>query len=177
MSEQINEQEKQLTETPENQIAENTIPEIEKTPDNRGKMKSLLVKKKFIIIAAAAAIVIAIALIILIPSKFERVENECLQISGSLSRGDNYFELDTYPDEYKRMDDSTVALLLPDKQNRVLEAIRYANTELGFNGSVYSQMLETTALMGRLSEENSKYKVTWTYHPDDGLEVIYEKKH
>ena len=176
MSEQINEQEKQLTETPENQIAENAIPEIKKTPDNREKIKNLLANKK-IIIASVAVVVIAIALVILIPSKFERVENECLQISGSLSRGGNYFELDTYPDEYKRMDDSTVALLLPDKQERVLEAIRYANTELGFNGSVYSQMLETTALMGRLSEENSKYKVTWTYHPDDGLEVIYEKKH
>ena len=42
MSEQINEQEKQLTETPENQIAENAIPEIKKTPDNREKIKNLL---------------------------------------------------------------------------------------------------------------------------------------
>ena len=176
MSEQINEQEKQLTETPENQIAEKNIPEIENTPDNREKIKNLLANKK-IIIASIAVVVIAIALVILIPSKFERVKNECLQISGSILGSGNYFELDTYPDEYKNMDDSMVALLLPDKQERVLEAIRYANTELGFNGSVYSQMLETTALMGRLSEENSKYKVTWTYHPDDGLEVIYEKKH
>ena len=30
--------------------------------------------------------------------------------------------------------------------------------------------------MGRQSEENEKYRVKWSYHPDDGLEVTYEKK-
>ena len=29
---------------------------------------------------------------------------------------------------------------------------------------------------GRQSSENEKYKVSWTYHPDDGLKVTYEKK-
>lgn len=74
------------------------------------------------------------------------------------------------------MDELTQSLLLPDAQEGALEAIRYANEELGFNGSVYSQMMNTTALMGRQSAENDKYRVSWTYHPDDGLEVTYEKK-
>ena len=84
--------------------------------------------------------------------------------------------IDTYPDAYAKMDDLLQSLLLPDAQDGALKAIRYANEELGFNGSVYSQMMNTTALMGRQSAENDKYRVSWTYHPDDGLEVTYEKK-
>ena len=61
-------------------------------------------------------------------------------------------------------------------QENALEAIRYANDELGFNGSVYSKMMQTNALMGRQTEETAKYRVSWTYHPSDGLEVTYEKK-
>lgn len=38
-------------------------------------------------------------------------------------------------------------------------------------------MLETSARMGRQREENDKYRVTWTYHPDEGLEVTYEKNY
>ena len=37
-------------------------------------------------------------------------------------------------------------------------------------------MGETRSMDGRQSDENDKYKVTWTYHPDKGLEVMYEKK-
>ena len=84
--------------------------------------------------------------------------------------------IDTYPDEYKTMDSTLVSLLAPSAQENALEAIKYANEELGFNGSVYSQMMKTTALMGCQSAENDKYKVSWTYHPDEGLEVTYEKK-
>ena len=88
----------------------------------------------------------------------------------------DYFTIDTYPDTYENIDDNMKALLLPDIQKNALEAIRYANEELGFNDSVYSKMMKTTALMGRQNEETDKYKVSWTYHPDNGLEVTYEKK-
>ena len=47
---------------------------------------------------------------------------------------------------------------------------------LGFSDSLYQDMLNTSAIMGRQSEENEKYRVKWSYHPDDGLEVTYEKK-
>ena len=66
--------------------------------------------------------------------------------------------------------------MLPSHQESALEAIKYANEELGFGDSVYSDMMNTTALMGRQTEENDKYKVSWTYHPDDGLTVTYTKK-
>ena len=68
------------------------------------------------------------------------------------------------------------AMIAAKDEKNALEAIKYANLELGFSGALYNRMLETNALMGRQTEENDKYKVSWTYHPDDGLEVTYEEK-
>lgn len=137
-------------------------------------------KKRIIILGVAliAVIAIAVALIISHGSEFKRVKIEALQIAGAgmVSDGKDYFTLDTYPDDYENMDELLVAVLLPNTTKKTLEAIKYVNEALGFNDSLYSKMLKTSALMGRQSEENSKYKVSWTYHPDHGLEVTYEKK-
>ena len=57
-----------------------------------------------------------------------------------------------------------------------MNSIEKINKKLGFSDSVYQKMLQTRSLDGRLSEANKKYTVSWTYHPDNGLEVIYEKK-
>lgn len=134
-------------------------------------------KKKILIICGAALVVVAVLLFAFLhKSKFEKVEKEALQIAGMISTGKNYFSLDTYPDSYENMDSALVAFLAPKTQKNVLEAIKYANAELGFGSDVYQQMMRTNALMGRQSAENDKYRVSWTYHPDDGLEVRYEKK-
>lgn len=147
--------------------------ELTLTTDRAAKPKHL----KLIIICCAIVAVIAVAFIFLFKSEFDRVKEECLDIAGMISSGDDdYFTIDTYPDSYKNMDAYLVALLSSDTQDKALEAIKHANKELGFNGSLYYEMLETNALMGRQSEENDKYKVSWKYHPDEGLEVTYEKK-
>lgn len=152
-----------------------TAPKTEVAADTPATAKHKSTKKK-IIIAAAVIAIVAIALVFLIPSKFERVKSECVHIAGMVAGSGDYFIIDTYPDTYENMDETMKSLLLPDAQENALEAIKYANEELGFNGSVYSQMMKTTALMGRQSAENAKYRVSWTYHPDNGLEVTYEKK-
>lgn len=182
MSKQISEHDEPLNETQEVQATENNIPAdiTPQTVDTPATAKPKSTKKKLAIIAAAAAvaiIAIAIAIVLSIPSKFEEVERECIKIAGMATGGDDYFTLDTYPDEmYENMDEPLRSMLLSNHEEGALEAIRYANEALGFNGSVYSKMLETSALMGRQSEENDKYKVSWTFHPDDGLEVTYEIK-
>ncbi len=56
------------------------------------------------------------------------------------------------------------------------EKIKEINIDLGFSTSLYEKMNSTSALQGVQSEENDNYKVTWTYHPDHGLEVMYEIK-
>ena len=53
-------------------------------------------------------------------------------------------------------------------------AIQNINRELGIPESVYQRMLHTNALQGRQTATYGKYSVSWTYHPDNGLEVIYE---
>lgn len=161
------------TNNEENKPVEATLSTDGIVEQEKGQKKKLS-KKKIAIIGAVVAVVVIVAIIALIPSKFEKVKNECVQIAGQAATGKNYFSLDTDPDE--NMDETTRALLLPYTQEKTLKAIRYANRELDFPGSVYSDMLKTTALMGRQSEENSKYKVSWTYHPDHGLEVTYTKK-
>lgn len=181
MAEQLIEHEDTLNETQntqsvENEIPEHTVLENENAVDTNRTPKRKLSKKALIGIAAAVVAVIALAVALSVPSEFEQVKDECVQIAGRITGSGDYFEIDTYPDECENIDPAVAAMLAPSTQKNALEAIKYANEALGFNGSLYYQMLETTALMGRQSAETSKYRVSWTYHPDDGLEVTYEKK-
>lgn len=77
----------------------------------------------------------------------------------------SYMKLDTNPYD---IDDSF--------ERDAWNAIEDTNAELGFSEALFSKMGETRSMDGRQSDENDKYKVTWTYHPDKGLEVMYEKK-
>ena len=144
------------------------------TEEKKG-LKKKISKTKLGIIGAIAAIVIIALVIALAPSEFDKVESECVHIAGIVKTGKGYFTIETMPDSWENMDSTTKAILLSTHQQNALDAIKYANEELGFPG-VYFQMLNTSALMGLQSDENKKYKVTWTYHPDDGLTVTYSKK-
>lgn len=42
--------------------------------------------------------------------------------------------------------------------------------------SIVSQMNDTTALQGRQSGDFGSYRVSWTYHPDSGFDVIFTLK-
>jgi len=159
---------------PDEEKPSETAPEpaLSETPSESPKKKKTL----YIIIGIIAVAAVVISILVFYKPKFTRVKNECFNIAGTVTSGKGYFTLDTIPDSWDNMDATVKALLLPNHQKKTLEAIKYANEALGFNGSVYNKMMETSALMGRQSEETSKYKVSWTYHPDDGLEVTYEKK-
>ena len=77
----------------------------------------------------------------------------------------SYMELDTNPYD---IDDFFLST--------VLAKIEEANEKLGFSNSLYQKMISTTALQGRQSDSNEYVSVEWTYHPDNGLCVIYEIK-
>ena len=62
------------------------------------------------------------------------------------------------------------------KSSDSLKGIKWMNEQLGFSSSVYDDMMETNSLMGVQSASNDKYTVTWSYHPNKGLEVKYTKK-
>lgn len=46
--------------------------------------------------------------------------------------------------------------------------------DLGFSAAVWPRMQETRALDGTLSATGQGCNVTWTYHPDDGLSMVFE---
>ena len=54
--------------------------------------------------------------------------------------------------------------------------IEKVNIELGFSAALAEKMGNTSWSMGRQTQENDNYVVSWTYHPDKGLEVMYEVK-
>ena len=53
------------------------------------------------------------------------------------------------------------------------QAIEDVNKALGFKESLLEEMNHTNSLMGVRTETDNGIKVTWRYHPDNGLEVTY----
>lgn len=49
-------------------------------------------------------------------------------------------------------------------------------SELNLPDSLFNEMCSTNALMGRQSEAFDYYEVSWSYHPDNGLDVIFKYK-
>ena len=168
-------------------FAEEYRKSMEKEAAFLGKFSPKGDKKKLILAGgggAAVLIILLVALVLLRQTPFEKARDCVLDITGTVESSDGYFTVDTnYMDipsdkdasDYTR-EELVWKMANPDEQSEALEAIRKVNEILGFNDSLYSKMMKTTALMGRQEEETKKYRVSWTYHPDRGLEVTYEEK-
>ena len=52
--------------------------------------------------------------------------------------------------------------------------IKSVLTQLGFPSSVAEEMNQTRALDGRQTATHGRYEVSWTYHPDSGLEAMFK---
>ena len=72
--------------------------------------------------------------------------------------------------------DSNVYDLDDYSNSAIVYSIRDMNKNLGLPDALYNDMITTTWSMGKQQEtyENVGIKVTWTYHPDKGLEVTYK---
>ncbi len=123
----------------------------------------------------AGCIVVAISLIVtcawmlpavLTPSDFNDMYSSIEDESWcEIASDGSWMEIDTNPYDLDDYYNSTA-----------LSKIKSINEDLGFSSSVYQEMLETRALDGRQSASSDKYTVSWTYHPDDGMEVMYKIK-
>ena len=80
-----------------------------------------------------------------------------------LASDGSYLSIDTNPLDLDDFSSTTAWKMVKD-----------ANTELGLPSSVTTKMSETRAMDGRQSETYNGVKVSWTYHPDQGLQVLYE---
>ena len=140
-------------------------------------------KKKLVfgILGAILLIVAVVAFVYVRGSVFDRVVSEMLSeypyADNGRAQDGSYMIIDTNPYD-KDFEEMTYVeqQIFPRKEQDSLDGIKFVNKKLGFSDAVYRKMMETSALMGRQSEENNKYRVSWTYHPDTGLEVMYEKK-
>ena len=59
-------------------------------------------------------------------------------------------------------------------EDDAIAAIQGINVYLGLPASLLEKMSSTRALDGTQSQDCGTYTVTWNYHPDNGLKVIYE---
>lgn len=142
-----------------------------------------LARKNIILICVAVIVIIGIVLFINLgrSSFFSDVVNDMLEAypfaDNTVAQDGSYLKIDTNPYD-KAIDELTYVQLstFDQKQSDSLNGIKFVNERLGFTDALYSKMMDTTALMGVQTEENDKYRVSWTYHPDNGLEVMYERK-
>lgn len=92
-------------------------------------------------------------------------ESELSSLYYEFASDGSYIRIDTNPLDFK------------DHYNSdALQLVKDVNNALGFSESLYEKMILTRALDGMQSDENENFKVSWTYHPDQGLNVFYEKK-
>ena len=85
----------------------------------------------------------------------------------------SYISIDTNPYDYDSSDYPSLATMY---MSVATTAIKKINEKLGLPESLYETMGRTTALMGRQTKTYNSIgiEVSWTYHPDKGLNVIDE---
>ena len=155
---------------------------------NINTKKNGLSKKQIRIIAivGAAVVVVIVAVIIILTSVAKqnyfksvklKAHMEYPNASIKVGADGSYLSVDTNPSD-QDADDLSLSerVTLLDVSNDSISAIEMINSELGLSDAVYQNMLKTTSLQGRQTAETTKYTVSWSYHPDNGLEVIYERK-
>ena len=95
-------------------------------------------------------------------------EDMCNSIWADLGSDYSYLSVDTNP--YNK-DDGDYRYIFT-----VNDAIEKINEKMGLPSSVYNDMNQTSWSMGKQKAtfEDIGIEVTWTYHPDKGLEVTYK---
>ena len=56
-----------------------------------------------------------------------------------------------------------------------MDYVEEINDAFGLPKSVGQKMLSTSYAQGKQSQAFDNVIVSWTYHPDKGLEILYEK--
>lgn len=86
----------------------------------------------------------------------------------SISEDSSYLSIDSNP---LNTDQSSISTY----QTYANECIRSINSALGLPTWLYGEMCETRAIDGRQKETFDNVTVSWSYHPKQGLEVMYRK--
>lgn len=139
-------------------------------------------KRTAILCAAVFVLAVLAASVNLIGAPpFEQLVREMLSeypyANNTRAANGSFLRIDTNPSDLDPDGlTDTEYRIFAQVQEDSLNGIRFINRRLGFPEALYAKMVETTARMGQQVEGNSRYRVSWTYHPDRGLEVVYEMK-
>jgi hypothetical protein len=72
-------------------------------------------------------------------------------------------------------DADSVSITITDSNvSKAAPALSGMPTDLGFSSAVLDRMGNTRALDGTREAQGHNCNVTWTYHPDDGLQMVFE---
>ena len=132
-------------------------------------------KKKFMVIGGIAVALIII--LVLIFSGGTKDFNDMFPQYRNMSWCDiasdgSYMKIDTNP--YNEDSDDFDSYYYKTYFTPANDAVDEVNRVLGFSEALSEKMNTTTWSQGKQYESNGKYDVSWTYHPDKGLEVMYE---
>ncbi|MDE5938989.1 MAG: Ig-like domain-containing protein [Lachnospiraceae bacterium] len=95
---------------------------------------------------------------------FTSIFNEyCSSTYATVASDGSYLLIDTNPDDSE----------FSDVEGAAIVAIIAVNEALELPDSVLNKMGKTRSLDGMQTYEADDFEVTWTYHPDNGLEVMY----
>lgn len=131
--------------------------------ENKGLSGTAMATILIVVVIVIAAVIMMIAHNHKNKIDFRDFEDVVDSKYSDIASDGSYMTIDTNPYNIEKHFDSNA-----DK------AIERVNKELGIPASVYEKMGKTRALDGRQEEEHNGVKVSWAYHPDNGLEVMYE---
>lgn len=96
-------------------------------------------------------------------SSFQTIYYNLLDSSyASLAADGSYLLIDTNPNDYDDYSDE-----------EAIQGLYYTLAALGLPDSLLQKMGATRALDGRQSEDYDDLEVSWSYHPNKGLEVLF----
>ena len=126
-------------------------------------------KKKLLIPIIAGAAVLVVVLILVLggggEKDFNKMFGDIADKSWCYIASDgSYMTIDTNPYDIEDYTEYEAYLMLDT-----------INKDLGFSSALWNKMGETSAMDGRQTESNDNYTVSWKYHPDNGMDVTYER--
>lgn len=121
-----------------------------------------------VVIAIMVTVVFALMNVEFPTHNLEKIYDRCIWSNSVYSEvGDDgsYILVDTNPYDIADYNENSADRLIIE-----------LNEKLKVPESVITKMAATRALDGMQTYDGKWFTITWTYHPDNGLEVIYEKK-
>ena len=142
-------------------------PQPAAAPVNAAAAQPAKAKKKKTL-AIIVAIVIGVVAVNAKPKgpDFQALYDEyCSSPWAKVANDGSHLAIDSNPSDRKA--DSNIYI------SEVDQAGKDINKVLGFDESLYERMSRTNALAGMQSETGNGVRVSWDYHPKNGLEVTY----